>query len=126
MHHEAIARRMPRPQREMLVEHVHGPVSIVRKGGACFTQMRLIDVGLLYRSMADGANTSTIRPTHTAMTENGREVVCWILAEYADALVRAGCFDPAVQLNATLVPAINEALTKLGYGRGYGQDHRVQ
>ena len=47
---------------------------------------------LISRELLRHDNTST-PPRYTVMTERGREVVCVVLAEYAEALIAAGALE---------------------------------
>lgn len=89
---DALVRKLSNAQREHLLQHVDGPVPIIRRDarvdksyltGPALHQLGLV-IGTPYRSM---------RPSHTILTESGRDAVAKILANYADALVTAGALD---------------------------------
>jgi hypothetical protein len=86
--------KMPKLQRDSLVAHIEGPQQIVT-GMERFTRQALISRGLLHH---DPANMMTSRPSKTALTELGREVVCIILGDYADALVKADMLEQRPQI----------------------------
>jgi hypothetical protein len=77
-------------QRKMLLAHLDGPVDVdVSQDGK--TRWTLIQRGLI---TADAATPyRPARPKSTRITDRGRQVVAYVLAEYADALVAAGYLD---------------------------------
>lgn len=98
----SVARKLTSPQREILIEHAIGPVPI---------DLRVSHEGAIRRSTVNSLFTLNLirksgqspRPTATVMTDLGREVCCFILGQYADALVRTGLLQEA--MNITLRPA---------------------
>lgn len=89
MNHAAVAALMSKHKRDLLVSHVDGsaeiPVALWGDDrGALRTSTALIAAGLLSPVPA------MPRPRFTRITEDGRMVLALILAEYAEALVRAG------------------------------------
>jgi hypothetical protein len=93
-----VIHKMPKPiltartirQRNMLVDHIDGPVDMTLTDPRVIQgRNTLIDQGLLQTSPPQAA-----RPRITILTELGRMALAAILAEYADALVRAGFMEP--------------------------------
>ena len=74
--------------RELLVEHVKGFVPLVR-GPLEITRGALLRRGLVRYKYS--GSTSRF-PVATVLTEEGREVVCVILGQYADSLIAAADF----------------------------------
>jgi hypothetical protein len=91
---KAFVRRLSVVQRAVLIEHVAGakPVVVSKTGleGDYATVRKLIDLQLV---RGDHSN----RPRFTMLTDAGREVAAILLAEYADALVAAGCLEPSLR-----------------------------
>lgn len=97
MFHEEVARKLTAEARNLLVDHVDGsrfvevPVVI---GERTRTRQTLLNLRLLKYGWLgeDGKGKATYnpRPTATYMTDDGRHVLAIVLAEYADALIRAG------------------------------------
>jgi hypothetical protein len=85
-------------QRAILFNHIDREVSVVVNRDTFVSTMKLIKRGLLRPKPKD-------RPRHTLLSAKGRELVCKLLAEHADALVAAG-FDgvnePSPQVRETL------------------------
>jgi hypothetical protein len=71
--------------RAVLVAHIDGPVGF----SPHLPMQRLATHGLLLRGLL--APLPEGRPTHTVLTPAGRRVLGAILAEWAEALSRAGC-----------------------------------
>jgi hypothetical protein len=80
--------------RDVLIEHIDGPVPIVRAGNLSGARCKaeairyksvwaLMDRGLLIQRPG-------FSPRFTIITEAGREELAKALADWADALVRAG------------------------------------
>lgn len=86
MNHERVAQQLSRGQRRLLLAHIDGAVDVP---AVVFATMRgnfrqsMMTMGLI---VPDQRN----RPRITTITENGRMVLAYVLAEYADGLVRAG------------------------------------
>jgi hypothetical protein len=76
-----IANQLSRQQRDCLILHLDNPQSIKR--GPEFTTA----YSLMYRDLLRGDAPNF--PRFTLLTELGREVLCAVLGDYADALVRA-------------------------------------
>jgi hypothetical protein len=77
-----IAHRLSRKQREMLIRHVAGSQPFII-GTETPTVQSLMGLRLL-------KGDRQINHRNTALTYLGREVVCVVLGEYADALLLAG------------------------------------
>jgi hypothetical protein len=92
-------------QRDFLIEHIDRQVPIIRAehGARAKTANALIAAGML-RLVPTGARF----PQGTKLTDVGREAVCIILGEYADALSRAGIFsgDDALAAVRNIVAAM--------------------
>ena len=76
--------------RHLLILHIDKKFPLDRNKN---TQARntLLNRELIKYTQVSGA-AATNFPTHTALTEIGRAVVCAVLAEYAEAIVNAGDF----------------------------------
>lgn len=72
-------------QRDMLIEHLDTTVSVQRHFDPYRNKIRrqLVDAGLLQLDRP-------CFPNYTSLTDRGRERLCAILADYADALARSG------------------------------------
>jgi len=95
-------RNLRHSQTEVLIAHVDREVPINRLAPwELPARYSLIKMGLL-RSIPTGAK----RPRATTLSEAGREAVCFILAQYADALMQAGLLeDDRVQALRDLLAA---------------------
>ena len=84
-----LARRMTRPQSDMLLEHIDGSRWVDAKLTADHkapTRRGLVALGLIeYRPCGSAAF-----PKFTYITEKGRHVLAQVLSDYADALIAAG------------------------------------
>lgn len=90
---KAFVRRLSVVQREVLIEHVAGAKAVVvsKQGDEGYsTVLKLISLQLV-------RGDHHHRPRFTMLTEAGREAAAMVLAEYADALVAAGCLEPALR-----------------------------
>lgn len=86
MNHARMASLLSRAQRNLLIKHIDGSFDVpvmVQATTKSVERDRLVRKGLIR------PNRST-RPTKTLITEDGRRVLATLLAEYAEALVRAG------------------------------------
>jgi len=83
------ARELSGPKREYLLRHIDVQVPFDRRSERG-TVSALLRLGLIRD--AKGSCHSRF-PAATTLTDYGRSVVAAILAEYADALVRAGCLE---------------------------------
>lgn len=87
MDHQVVARKLSKPAAELLLEHVDGISFVefpVRPDERNNSRLGLVRAGLL-RYTQRGP-----RPQTTAITEDGRAVLCFVLADYAEALTAAG------------------------------------
>ena len=80
---KGIAYRLSRVQRKVLIEHVPGPLPYQTNQPTSLTVQAMLENGLL-------KGWPFIRPMQTELTLLGREVVCIVLAEYAEHLMLAG------------------------------------
>lgn len=84
---EAIAKTLSMAARNMLCDHVgKGSVPILR-GDQVHTQ---VQKALIARRLVRTEPVNTNAPKRTVLNELGREVAAVVLAEFAEALVRAG------------------------------------
>ena len=90
-----VIKNMPKLQRDYLVDHACGPRPIVVSENSA-SREALMDRRLI-RTPAH-----TERPAYTELTDLGREVLCTILADYADALVKAELLQsaPTIELRS--------------------------
>lgn len=104
----SIAFNMPKPQRDMLIAHIDGPQPVTTSGHEWSVRNSLHAKGLLAYPVG-----GPINPTTTHITELGREVLCSILGDYADALVRCGALteNPPIILKHAPKIAADEPLT---------------
>ena len=86
-------------QRQFLLDHVNGPV-MVTAAQASRTRRSLTMRGYItpvdargHAVPADGRRA--FRPTHTGLTDIGRDIVAALLADEAERLTALGCADPA-------------------------------
>ena len=82
-----MARSMPKAQRDLLIRHINGPRPLAI-GPEIYTRNALV-----LRNLLRFDNPQNLRPRATLLTDLGRETVCIILGDYADALVRAGVLE---------------------------------
>jgi len=100
-------------QRDLLIEHANGPNPIDRSSPREGSRVVLKRHGLIFWSNAMG-NHNVSAPTHSALTELGRETVCCILGQYADSLVQHRKFLERVASPSILVGIDREiALARL-------------
>ncbi|MHB8271994.1 hypothetical protein [Bradyrhizobium sp.] len=86
-------RALSEPKRRILIEHIDGPVPLSRENiFRIHTVNALLAAGLLKNALQD-YSSPVGRPRALVLTESGRHAVSLLLADYADALVRAGCLD---------------------------------
>ncbi len=83
----SMARSMPKAQRDLLLRHIDGP-QLLAIGPETYTRNALV-----LRNLLRFDNPNNLRPHATLITDLGRETVCIILSDYADALVRAGVLE---------------------------------
>jgi hypothetical protein len=80
---KGIALILSRSQRRMLMEHAVGPQQFVTGQPTTPTVRSMLATGLL-------KGKPRLHPKYTELTVLGREVVCIVLGEYADYLLRVG------------------------------------
>lgn len=109
MNHENTARRLSNQQRRYLISMIDGPHPYVEcvQQGERWVRVKLFELGLLRHCTATG-HSVTASVNFYCLSDDGRQVVCAILAEYAEALIAAEL--------ANQKP-FNEVLTRVGYGR---------
>lgn len=95
-----IAVRMPKPQRDLLIAHVDGPQPLT------ISHESMVRNALLARDLLRFDNRASLRPKSTHLTDLGREVLCAILGDYADALVRCGALETIPTIVLRLAPKI--------------------
>jgi hypothetical protein len=83
----ATATELKPAARNLLIDHIDGDRPVRRAEPVAAIG------ALLRRELIDYKPSGAIAPTHSVITERGRVVLSFILAEYADALVRAGYLD---------------------------------
>jgi hypothetical protein len=100
-------RLVSRPMRDVLIEHIDGPVPV---GSKPKSDPLLENRDRAMRSMAIARCIGhgwleidrPVSPTKTTLTDKGRTIICDVLSDWADALMRAGrgngVFLPAVRL----------------------------
>lgn len=114
MWHEGLAKRLSRAQRDMLIQHIDRPQPAVVDPNKK-TRDRLVEMKLLKLCGADGQSLGPrlMTTTHTRLTDDGREVLGWILAGYVEMLMAAGCLPDDIVVEDGLVPSVNAALTRM-------------
>lgn len=88
---KARVRTLSQNCKDLLIEHIHGEVPIIRGRAERFqvaVQFGMIGAGFLL-SVPPGSP----RPRGTVLSHLGREAVCMVLGDYADALTKAGVLD---------------------------------
>lgn len=82
---------------DLLIEHIDGPVRLVRKStgledGMCAARDRHLRIRQIVQAARDGLIKlhPVVSPTHSMLTDLGRAKMCAALAAMADTLVRAG------------------------------------
>ncbi len=98
-----IVNKMSKPLRDSLTAHANGPQPIV-VGPESSSRSALISRGLVRYDLP--GNVPTRRPHRTALTDLGREVLCVMLGDYADALVRVGCLEEPLKITLKKAPAM--------------------
>lgn len=79
-------------QRSKLVEHVPGPVPVIRSDRNKINDYLIVDALRRLGLVSMIPRQSSI-PTHSQLTPSGREAAAKILAEWADALVAMGALE---------------------------------
>ncbi len=82
-------------QRNMLINHLDGEVSVTHHD--VVVRNSLVKIGLLR-----GATSHTTRPRATVLTDRGRMALAMVLGECADALIRAGIMEQESPLQVLL------------------------
>jgi hypothetical protein len=77
--------------RDILIEHLDGAAVDFRRAEPHSTRRRAIMV-LLGRGLIEAEDRA--RPASTTITEKGRQEMCKLLADWADALLQVGYGDP--------------------------------
>jgi|SRR5579862_213835 len=114
MLHEYVAIALSPQQQAVLIAHVDGPVLVVDHGSAdSRTKAALISRELLRPCLPNGEVGNVTRPQATTLTEDGRWVLAWVLAGYADKLVAAGMLDLEAFPTGALADRVNLALTEM-------------
>ena len=98
----AIANKLSKQQRDFLIDHIDGPHPI-SQGYETFVRNALEARGLVCFDLPQ-----SLRPKTTIITELGREIVCAILGDYADALVRSGVIEKAPPIELEWSPPLQE------------------
>jgi hypothetical protein len=83
-----MVRRLSLAKRDLLIEHIDTAVLVHHKHAS-----RTIVAKSLMRDGLIRADMAGARPSATVLTPAGREAVAMILADYADAMVRAGLME---------------------------------
>src|SRR5579863_25172 len=86
---DAEIRRLSAAQRNLLIDHIDGPVDVSLINRWDKSARR----GLISTRLLEGHPRGSIRPRQTTLTERGREALGMVLGDYADALVRAGLLE---------------------------------
>ena len=89
---ESMARGMSRIMRDYLIEHVVGPRPIdrIRESRGFKTRMAMTARGLVRVGRTSPSSHGHSIPSHTHITADGRAVLAFLLAEYAEILCRLG------------------------------------
>lgn len=101
--------------RDMLIEHIDGPVPFVARGGPRASCLR----AMMRRGFLKFDRSH--HPTFTLITDNGRSALAVALADWAEALVRAGSANAkkAMNLNAD-PPAVDRGTVDADVSRLLG------
>ena len=118
----AFAWQLSRNQRDMLIAHVDLPQPIVRGGTAERTRLTLINLKLLFfcsETGQQGWEGISVAPKWTTLTNDGRDALAFILAEYAEALIRCGYLTDEIgpipgRINRPLNISINSVVKPKG------------
>lgn len=88
MDHQVVARKLSKAAAELLLEHVDG-TSFVEALIRTDTTMPRVRLGLIAAKLIRYTQYGP-RPKATMITEDGRAVLCFVLADYAEILTAAG------------------------------------
>ena len=94
--------RLSETQKYFLIDHIDRIRPIGHYDNEDRTRLVLIGYGLIYMHPKE-----SIRPIGTALTERGRDIVCYILGMYADALTRCG-----MSIEKRLLPSPTDLLNR--------------
>jgi hypothetical protein len=97
-----IANRLSKQQRDCLIQHIDYPQPI-KRGPEFQTAFCL-----MYRNLLRGDYPQF--PRSTSLTELGREVLCTVLGDYADALFRTHLIEIETSAEPILPPHIQAAI----------------
>ncbi len=117
MWHQGVAQGLSWSQRNMLIAHIDGPQPVIV--GTDFKPR----YGLITRGLLRGVISLTAPPNHvkrpqfTCLTENGRSVLAWVLADYADKLIAAGFTGLGIQAPAE--ESVKQILENIVHRRVY-------
>ena len=90
MYHKTVASNLSNAQRRHIVGMVDGPKPYVEAIDASERKTRLSLFNLrLIRLCTEAGHAVGVGAKFYCMTEDGRAVLCFVLAEYAEALIRA-------------------------------------
>lgn len=95
----SIANKLSACQRAVLIEHVPAKMPVSNEIDAAAALRRSTLAALTGAGLVCLDRKGTMRPRFTMLTELGREVVCCVLGQYADALVRCGLLDKPVDFS---------------------------
>lgn len=84
-----VAAQLSKPQRDLLVEHVDGRMPVRQPVIAGDKYRVRVTAVLARRRLLAYEGKTRARPTHTRITDDGRAVLAWVLADYAQALLRS-------------------------------------
>ncbi len=87
MDHRVVARKLSKAAAELLLEHVDGTAFV--EATIRVTDTPRVRLGLIAARLLRYTQYGP-RPQATTITEDGRAVLCFVLAAYADALTAAG------------------------------------
>lgn len=105
--------KMTIAQRDLIVAHIDGPQPAAVKKR--LTRLSLMDRKMLRSCDRTGSPRNRSLTVHyTAITDLGRETMAEILAEYAEALIKAGCLEPSA-VEISLMPFQDDQLSLLNY-----------
>lgn len=89
VNHKQVARLMSAPIRDLLIDHIDGPRQINVHDQIEVRQLAALLRGGLVSNGMHGPHV-TQRPSTSTITENGQMVAAYVLAGYAESLIRAG------------------------------------
>lgn len=107
----SISNKLSACQRAVLIEHVPGRVPINNEIDPAAALRRSTIQALTSAELIQPDRKGAMRPRFTMLTELGREVVCCVLGQYADALVQCGLMDKPVDFTVPS-PARAKILTE--------------